>query len=431
MAMDPERQKQLNNLRSVAPHVATLAEKFVEKEGQNPALDSAGRKFTELATPTALLSIWQINNQLDNPQTLAQVTELIERDPAKFEKVLPQIFDKPETTAALVQQQLAAVPGSSMAAASGRVTPTAQAAPVQQTPVLAGGTAKPTQAAAPAATTPAPAAPAAPNPALAAADAALSAVVPSAEAAAPKSDVTPMAAFLGFLEAQDQKTPGVKGDFTTFIGKVEGNEIEGVSNAYRAVLAGQSTPEEQTKAFDDLKKEVEADPQFFAKINRTMDQHPGLLNGLGNDIMNIGGGGKGALKAIVGVSQVAQSSFLQQGPFASLGQMLLQFLGDFFAKGGLSNLVNGLLGKVGVDFALGTNGKDLQVQSNSGGKMARQALNETDSKPASVTVQTPDGSKQAQTGEQFTSAPTPSEAERKSAAVLQQQLGMTGPAVTT
>ena len=211
-----------------------------------------------------------------------------------------------------------------------------------------------------------------------------------------------MAGFLLFLDKQKEKNPNIIQDFATFQQKMESNQIPAVSDAFRALSAEKGSSAESNAALDELKKTVETQPQFFANINKTMDKNPGALTGIANDAMAFGGGPAAVLKGVAGYSQFAQSNFAQDG----FGKMILQFLDGFFGKGGLGGMINGLLGKVGIDFKLGTDGKDVHRQSNNNGAVSNQLLSEQGSKPKTVTTIGANGDKQEQTGQQLTdSAP--------------------------
>lgn len=423
-----EDQRDIANLGIVAPELAKIATKMAEKKGENPALDSAGRKFTALATPSGAIdkvtkgiTLAKIDAQLQNPQTRAQVETLLQRNPAGFEKVLPQIFEKPEATSALIQQQLALAPAPSAAPATKPPTPSQPAAPA---PAAAAGA--PTPAIAPRA----PASPVAKegqNSPLAAAAATTPAATPAAPAVAAGAASAPaaptpggMAGFLLFLDKQKEKNPEIVKDFSVFTQKMDSNQVPAVSEAYRALTEGQGSSAESNAAFDKLKKTIETEPQFFANMNKMLDKSPGMASTIVstfNDPKSMVGKMFGndpgmGMKALAGYSQFANSG---------IGQMLNGLLESFGVKGGLDGLMQSMLGMMGGKYK--ASGSERQtVQSNNGGKLTADVNRDTNTAPAKgVLLQDQAGGKQELTAQQLEAKATEKQPQNQTNLEAQQR----------
>lgn len=403
--ISPEDRENIDNLAKIAPNLAQIAEKMVVKKGQNPALDSAGRKFTELADASGLamvekgVTLARIDKQLDNPQTRRDVEALLERNPKGFETVLPQIFKNPEATGTLIKDQLAKAPPQRPAPPAVAPSPLAVAPSplaVAAAPAAPAATKAPVPAAAPAAgTRPSPLAPA-PQPA---------AVPPPAPVAAAQE--APKAApgggmrdFMLFLGEQEAKTPGITADFAKFQNKMESNQVPAVSEAYRALLKGTGDPREQDQALNALKKQIQSNPKIFADINKTLDEKPGQAATLVSTISGAGSA-KGGFGALAAYSALSNSAFGQ----SQFGKMLIGLIDDLFKPGGLGQMFSGFLGTMKGQFASSSATEQI-VQSNNNGRQTQDLNAKAGVQPQTVKLQNPNGDKQEMTGAQFASRGT-------------------------
>lgn len=395
--ISPEDRENIDNLAKIAPNLAQIAEKMVVKKGQNPALDSAGRKFTELADASGLamvekgVTLARIDKQLDNPQTRRDVEALLERNPKGFETVLPQIFKNPEATGTLIKDQLAKAPPQKPAPPALAPSPLAVAA---------------APAAPAAAKTPAPAAPAAgsrPSP-----------LAPAPQPAAPPPPAPVAAAqeppkaapgggmrdFMIFLGEQEAKTPGITADFANFKSKMESNQVPAVSDAYRALLGGTGDPKEQDQSLNALKKQIQSNPKIFADINKTLDEKPGQAATLVSTISGAGSA-KGGFGALAAYSALSNSAFGQ----SQFGKMLIGLIDDLFKPGGLGQMFSGFLGTMKGQFASSSATEQI-VQSNNNGRQTQDLNAKAGVQPQTVKLQNPNGDKQEMTGAQFASRGT-------------------------
>lgn len=378
MAISAEDQKDIDQLRHVAPLLAEIAATMAEKKGQDPALDAAGRKFAALAKAPDPLSqvmvgfqLRAINTQLENPDTRKAVESLLERNPAGFEKVLPQIFADPKETARLIQKQLAALP-----------PPAAPVRPAREDSAPA------PKIISPKTTAPAPQTGGAPI-----LEAAVSAIIPSAHAATESSPVPKTAApetggmvgFMDFLLRQKEKNPEIIKDFAIFQAKIDSNQVPAVSDAYRALTAGTKSSAESNATLNELKKTIESQPQFFANLNKTMDEKPGIAAKIVSGFSDPKTG-LGALSTY--------SNFANGG----IGKMLNSLFEMVMGPGGFDKLISGFLNLKSSLFKDSSAAGQI-IQGN--GQMAAQANKATGAAPGQVTLQDAAGNKTEMSAQQL------------------------------
>lgn len=409
-------QESISRLRSVAPHLADIATKMAVKKGESRALDAAGDKFKELAAvpDTSKINpvtspleyanaqaaeirmgftLRSINTQLNNPQTKANVEALLQRNPAGFESVLPQIFKDPAATSRLIGEQLAATSAAPAAkqaekpkidpvsvAAAPAAKPAEPAGPRPEAPAASGGRA--------------PAAPEAKHPASPASAPAATA----AEAPAPATDG--MTQFMEILGRQEQKTPGIISDFSKFKTKMDANQVPAVSDAYRALLKSDGSPEDQAKAMTALERQIQSNPKIFADINKTLDEKPGQAATLVSTISGAGSA-KGGFGALAAYSALSNSAFGQ----SQFGKMLIGLIDGLFKPGGLGQMFSGFLGTMKGQFASSSATEQI-VQSNNNGRQTQDLNAKAGVQPQTVRLQNQNGDKQEMTGAQFASRGT-------------------------
>lgn len=410
--ISPEDRKDIDTLAKFQLHnLAQIAEKMVAKKGQNPALDSAGRKFTELAAapdpekanlsekPAAYLAqaqkavtLARIDKQLDNPQTRRDVEALLERDPKGFETVLPQIFQNPDATGALLKDQLAKAMPQRPAPPAVAPSPLAVAA----APAAPAAAKTPAPAAAVAGSRPSPLAPA-PQPATPQQPAPVAAAQEPPKAAPGGGG---MRDFITFLGEQEAKTPGITADFAKFQSKMESNQVPAVSDAYRALLGGTGDPKEQDQTLNALKKQIQSNPKIFADINKTLDEKPGQAATLVSTISGAGSA-KGGFGALAAYSALSNSAFGQ----SQFGKMLIGLIDGLFKPGGLGQMFSGFLGTMKGQFASSSATEQI-VQSNNNGRQTQDLNAKAGVQPQTVKLQGPNGDKQEMTGAQFASRGT-------------------------
>lgn len=387
-----------------APELAAFMEKSMHRAAGNPALEAIGDSFAaEIRKNPKQMN--GINAALKaDPDLAGRLQAAMEKDPQSFERSIPQIVAQPQN----LSQIVATLEKSSPAVAAKK--PESQPATAPVAGVL-GATAQANNAA------PKPAQPPAAPPAAdqGLAQRAINAAIPSAQAA---GTTRPPAAQ---TTNDDLDTIINAKGFREFEANLQSNKVPAVTEAARALIGnGNADPEASAAGMKAIADQLRKDPDFLIKINKTMDEKPGVLSGIANDITAFGGGAKGVLAGVAGYSQFSQSAFAQ----SSFGQMIFQFLEKLFTGGGLSGLVNGILGKAGMDFRVGTESQNIHVLSNNGGMGARQALAVVGSTPADVTVQDQNGNKVGETGQKFVAVapktPDPADPQRGQSGVVPQ-----------